>query len=117
MKLSEKKCKPCEGGVPPLTLEQISVLVKDLHSEWKVKEARSIIRDFRFVNFKQTMHFVTKVAQIAEEEGHHPDFKMGYGYCTIELSTHAINGLSENDFILAAKIDMLSIDEMTLKVE
>ena len=114
MKLSEKKCKPCEGGIPPLTMEQISVLRKEIHPDWKVKEGKLIIRDFRFVNFKQSMHFVTKVAQLAEEEGHHPDLKVGYGYCTIELSTHAINGLSGNDFILAAKIDSLSLNELTL---
>ena len=105
MKLAEKKCKPCEGGIPPLTKEEVAILQKDLHHDWRVENEKRILRDFRFVNFKQAIHFVNRVAELAESEGHHPDIKVGYGYCSIQLWTHAIKGLSENDFILAAKID------------
>jgi 4a-hydroxytetrahydrobiopterin dehydratase len=107
MKLTEKKCKPCEGGIPPLNTNEINAYREQIHHDWRVIDEEKISRNFRFINFKQTMSFVNKVAQLAEEEGHHPDLHVGYGTCTIDLWTHAIKGLSENDFILAAKIDEL----------
>lgn len=107
MKLTEKKCVPCEGGVPPLNEKEISLYRKLVHADWHVQEGKKIRRELKFVNFVQTMEFVNKVADLAESEGHHPDLYIGYGYCTIELWTHAINGLSENDFIVAAKVDEL----------
>jgi 4a-hydroxytetrahydrobiopterin dehydratase len=105
MDLKSKKCVPCEGGVPKLTQDKMVGLKKLIHSDWEILDTTKLKRSFKFVNFKQTMVFVNKVAVIAESEGHHPDMLVTYGSCVIELSTHAINGLSENDFILAAKID------------
>ena len=107
MELEKRKCVPCEGGIPPLTEDEILEYITVINKGWIVSEDKKITRDFSFVNFKHTMEFVNKVAEIAEEEGHHPVLHIGYGYAAIELWTHAINGLSENDFILAAKIDRL----------
>jgi 4a-hydroxytetrahydrobiopterin dehydratase len=105
--LSKKKCVPCEGGVPPLEADKINELKQQVNSDWQVLENKKIKRSFSFVNFKQTMDMVNKIADIAEAEGHHPDMYVSYGKLEVELWTHAINGLSENDFILAAKIDKL----------
>ena len=105
--LSDKKCVPCEGGVLPLTEVQIKLLLVDLN-DWSVNvEQTTIIKKYSFKNFYHTMSFVNAVAWIANQEGHHPDLEVGYNYCTINYTTHAINGLSENDFICAAKIDRL----------
>ena len=107
-KLSNKKCIPCEGGVPPLTPEEAHKLMSELDPEWMLVDgARMLARSFAFKDFKKTIAFVNKVADLAEEEGHHPDMTVGYGTLGIELTTHAIDGLSENDFILAAKIDTI----------
>jgi 4a-hydroxytetrahydrobiopterin dehydratase len=105
MELKNKKCVPCEGGVPKLTEDKIEQFKKLIHSHWEIPENSKIRRSFKFVNFRQTMDFVNDVAFLAEEEGHHPDLYISYGTCIIEIWTHSINGLSENDFILAAKID------------
>jgi 4a-hydroxytetrahydrobiopterin dehydratase len=106
--LSKRKCVPCEGGVDPLTHEEAEKLMKEINSEWMlVDDAHLLVRAFQFADFKQTMEFVNKVAAIAEEEGHHPDMSVSYGDVSIELTTHAIHGLSENDFIVAAKIDQI----------
>ncbi|HVY72895.1 MAG TPA: 4a-hydroxytetrahydrobiopterin dehydratase [Candidatus Paceibacterota bacterium] len=105
-KLSDKRCIPCEGDVDPLTEAQAEELKKQLHEEWSLVDGGGLLaRSFHFPNFKKTMEFVNKVAAIAEEEQHHPDMTVSYGDVGIELMTHAIGGLSENDFILAAKID------------
>ncbi len=105
--LSKKRCIPCEGNVPPLTQEEAQGLMKELVDWSLIDEAHLLAKSFRFKDFKHTMEFVNKVAVIAEEEGHHPDLTVSYGAVTVELMTHAIGGLSENDFILAAKIDEL----------
>ncbi|MDA3821755.1 MAG: 4a-hydroxytetrahydrobiopterin dehydratase [Bacteroidales bacterium] len=106
MELEKKKCIPCEGGIPPLTedevLEYISVV-----KGWIIQDNKKIIKKLDFVNFKHTMSFVNEVARISDEEGHHPVMHISYGSAEIELWTHAIDGLSENDFILAAKIDRI----------
>ena len=104
-KLSKRKCVPCEGNVPPLTEAEAEALNQELN-EWTLVDGAALLaKSFRFPDFKQTMAFVNKVAELAEEQGHHPDMTVSYGGVTIELMTHAIGGLSENDFILAAKID------------
>ena len=105
MELNQKKCKPCEGGIPKLGLEEIGGLLDQINKAWELIGETKIRREFHFVNFVQTMDFVNKVADISEKEGHHPEISLGYGHCEIEIWTHAISGLSENDFILAAKID------------
>ena len=106
-KLSEKKCIPCEGGVDPLSRAEAEKLLTELNDWSLIDEAHLLAKRFHFKDFKDTMVFVNKVAAIAEEEGHHPDLTIGYGNATVELMTHAIGGLSENDFIVAAKIDQL----------
>jgi 4a-hydroxytetrahydrobiopterin dehydratase len=106
-KLAERKCVPCEGNVPPLTPDKAGELLKEL-DEWSlIDDAHLLAKSFRFKDFAQTMEFVNKIAAIAEEEGHHPDLTVTYGAVTVELMTHAIGGLSENDFIVAAKIDQI----------
>lgn len=106
--LLRKKCVPCEGGVPTLTHEQTTEFLKQT-PEWSVTEDNKMInRTFKFKNFHETMAFVNKVADIANAEDHHPDLLVKYSSCTVTLWTHAINGLSENDFIVAAKIDEVS---------
>ena len=105
MDLTQKKCKPCEGGVPPLTEEQTNDLLKQIPS-WTIKEG-NVFKQFKFKDFKEAMAFVNKVAGIAEQENHHPDITISYSQVSIGLWTHAINGLSENDFILPAKIDQI----------
>ncbi len=107
MDLSKKKCKPCEGGIPPLDKSEVEEYQKHLRDDWQVSGNKKISKEYSFVNFRHTMDFVNKVADLAEEEGHHPDMHVYYSKVLIELSTHAINGLSENDFILAVKIDKL----------
>jgi len=107
MDLSKKKCVPCEGGVPPFDEHKIAEYKKHIQPDWKVTDNKKISREFLFVNYRHTMEFVNNVANLAEEEGHHPDMHVHYGKVLIELSTHSIKGLSENDFILAAKIDLL----------
>ncbi len=106
MELEKRKCKPCEGGVPPLTEEEILEYITVVGS-WIVRDNKKITREFSFVNFKHTMSFVNEIARLAEEEGHHPVMHVSYGSVEIELWTHAIDGLSENDFIMAAKIDRI----------
>jgi 4a-hydroxytetrahydrobiopterin dehydratase len=106
--LTEKKCVPCESGVDPLSLEQAQALMKQLRPEWQLAgDGRSIGSEWKFRNFYHTMSFVNAVAHIANAEDHHPDLEIGWGYCRIRYNTHAIGGLSENDFICAAKIDAL----------
>jgi 4a-hydroxytetrahydrobiopterin dehydratase len=107
MDLSKKKCKPCEGGIAPLDHEEVSEYIKYIRDDWKATENHKLSKDYSFVNYKHTMDFVNKVADLAEEEGHHPVMHVYYGKVIIELWTHAIRGLSENDFILASKIDKL----------
>ncbi|MFO7923194.1 MAG: 4a-hydroxytetrahydrobiopterin dehydratase [Bacteroidales bacterium] len=107
MDLGKKKCKPCEGGIPPLNTKEVEKYINQLKDGWSVTENQKISKEYSFVNFRHTMDFVNKVADLAEDEGHHPDMHVYYGKVVIELWTHAINGLSENDFILAWKTDRL----------
>lgn len=107
-KLVEKRCIPCEGGVPKLSLEDAKELLEKLDDDWNLSpDTDRITRKFRFKNFDRVMNFMNAIAWIAEREQHHPDIELGYDYCTVHFFTHAIKGLSENDFICAAKIDAL----------
>jgi 4a-hydroxytetrahydrobiopterin dehydratase len=105
MVLTAQKCKPCEKGTPPLSAEQAAELANGVPG-WTLHE-KSIDREFRFSGFREAIAFVNRVADLAEEEGHHPDIHIYYSRVRLELSTHKIGGLSQNDFILAAKIDEL----------
>ncbi len=108
--LSERKCVPCEGGVQPLTRAEAEQMRAGLHEGWKLAaDAKSIRREFVFDDFFRTMSFVNALAHIANLEDHHPDLEVGYNYCRATFSTHAIRGLSENDFICAAKIDRIPL--------
>lgn len=112
MGLIGKKCVACEGGVPPLSGAALEPYLKEVNGpdasvgvKWEVVEEKKIRKEFTFPDFKSALAFVNKVGGIAESEGHHPDIQLGWGRVVVELWTHAIGGLSENDFILAAKID------------
>jgi len=107
--LAKKKCVPCERKTPPLPPDKAEEMLKELDGEWMlVDDAHVLAKSFHFKDFVENMTFVNKVAAIAEEEGHHPDMTISYADLTIELMTHFIGGLSENDYILAAKIDQLN---------
>ena len=106
--LVEKKCVPCEGNVPTLSMDKAKKLLLELNN-WSLDEThQEIFKKFTFKNFHQTMEFANAVAWLANKENHHPDMKLSYNQCIIHYKTHAINGLSENDFICAAKIDSLT---------
>ncbi len=105
-KLSENKCVPCEGGTPPLSGEKVAEYLPKVES-WMLKET-TIEKTFKFKDFKEALEFVNKVAKVAEEEGHHPDINLhNYKLVTLTLTTHAAKGLTDNDFIMAAKINEL----------
>jgi 4a-hydroxytetrahydrobiopterin dehydratase len=105
--LADKKCVPCRGDVPPLHGKELG----DFHRsvpKWAVTNEHHIHREFRFPDFKQALDFVNRVGEVAENEGHHPDILLSWGKAEVTLWTHKIDGLSESDFIMAAKIDRLS---------
>jgi len=112
VKLYEKKCIPCAGDIPPLSRHLVDEYLKYL-TDWKVrineKKAFYLSKVYKFSDFEKSLGFINKVSNIAEEEGHHPDLKFGWGYAEVNIFTHAINGLSLSDFILASKIDMISV--------
>jgi 4a-hydroxytetrahydrobiopterin dehydratase len=105
--LSKERCLPCEGGVEALSKDQAQTLLQQT-PDWQLNsQGTEIKRDFKFKNFYETMAFVNGIAWIANQENHHPDMEVGYNYCNVRYNTHAIKGLSHNDFICAAKIDQL----------
>ena len=103
--LSEKTCVPCQGGVPPLKGKSISDLLSELGSQWSVIDEHHLYCEFTFDNFVDALAFTNKVGDVAEAEGHHPNIHLTWGKVEIEIWTHKIDGLTESDFILAAKID------------
>ena len=103
--LATRKCKPCEGNVAPYTAQQAKYMLKQVKG-WTIDEGK-LVKVYPFTNYYQTMAFVNALAWISHREDHHPDLKVGYNQCRVEYSTHAIGGLSENDFICAAKCDQL----------
>ena len=108
--LSEKHCKPCEGGVAPYSRAQAEALAKQLAGGWVLSQDGPYLRrEFKFKDFYRTMSFVNALAHIANIEDHHPALEVGYNYCRVQYTTHAIKGLSENDFICAAKIDAIPL--------
>ena len=109
--LLKRRCKPCEGGVEPLRADQSSALLKALHSDWSISDdGLEISRTFEFPAYSRTLGFANAVAWIAIAEGHHPVLTVSYGACAVVYTTHSINGLSDNDFICAAKIDRLAAE-------
>lgn len=106
--LGEKRCVPCEGGVPALDAASAEKLLKQLKPHWKLAaDTQRITASFDFKNYYHTSAFVNALVYVAHREDHHPDVRFGYRQCTVEYWTHAVNGLTENDFICAAKIDAL----------
>ena len=105
--LASKTCVPCRGGVPPLKGKELAKIHKQL-PDWKVVDEHHIARTFTFPDFKKALDFVNRVGAVAEEQGHHPDILLGWGKAEITLWTHKVDGLTESDFIMAAKIDRVS---------
>jgi 4a-hydroxytetrahydrobiopterin dehydratase len=104
MTLTEKKCIPCSGGTPQLSASERDALLKEV-SGWKVEDEKKLVKSFSFDDFNGAMKLANKCWEIAESEGHHPDLLVVWGKLTVEIWTHAVGGLTESDFILAAKID------------
>lgn len=107
--LSDKTCVPCKGGTPPIKGRELEELSKQV-PQWKLVNEHHMARTFTFPDFKQALGFVNRVGEIAEEQGHHPDILLTWGKVEITFWTHKINGLSESDFIMAAKVDRLHKD-------
>ena len=105
--LAAKTCVPCRGGVPPLKGSALETLHEQV-SDWQVIDEHHLNRQFKFPDFKQALAFVNRVGDLAEEQGHHPDIFLAWGKVEITLWTHKIDGLTESDFIMAAKIDRLA---------
>ena len=109
--LADKKCIPCEGGIPSFDKSEIHKYLKKVDG-WDVKSDEDkiyyLIKKFKFKNFLESQNFINKVGEIAEKEGHHPDISFGWGYAKVKIFTHAIKGLHESDFVLAAKVDRIS---------
>jgi len=105
---SEKHCLPCEGGVPALDAEAVKKHLKQLGNDWQCSTDHQLLfKDFQFKNYYQTMAFVNAIAWMAHRENHHPDLEVGYNHCLVQYSTHAVKGLTENDFICAHKVEKL----------
>ena len=105
--LSQGICEPCSGNTPKLSFQEISKYLSQLN-DWTVNDNQEMIfKKFKFNNFNKALNFTNKVGDLAEKEGHHPDISIGWGYCLVMVHTHAIKGLSVNDFILASKIDLI----------
>ncbi len=107
MGLADRQCVPCRGGVPPLTGEALKSMAAQV-AGWNVVQEHHLARTFLFPDFRTALDFVNRVGAVAEHEGHHPDLKLSWGKVEVTIWTHKINGLTESDFILAAKIDELS---------
>ena len=104
--LAERQCVPCRGGVPPMKGDEITEMSSQL-PDWQVVNEHHLQRNYRFKDFRETLDFVNRVGELAEEQGHHPDICFGWGKADITIWTHKIDGLTESDFVLAAKIDKL----------
>lgn len=104
--LADKKCVPCRGGVPPLKGKKVDALHK-IVPQWTVVKEHHLTREYKFPDFAQALEFVNRVGALAEEQGHHPDILLAWGKAGITLWTHKIDGLTESDFIMAAKIDRI----------
>lgn len=105
--LAQRKCIPCEGGIPKLEPDAIARFLPQLNADWRVVEGHHLRREYKFPDFALALDFVNRVGALAEDNGHHPDLYLTWGRAAVELYTHAVNGLTETDFILAAKIDEL----------
>ncbi len=105
--LAEKQCVPCKGGVAPLKGKDLARLANELDGGWRVVAERQLEKEYKFKDFREALDFTNKIGEVAEAEGHHPDIYLTWGKVKLTMSTHKINGLTESDFILAAKADRL----------
>jgi 4a-hydroxytetrahydrobiopterin dehydratase len=105
--LAEKQCIPCKGGIPPLKGQELARLVRELDGGWQVVEERQLEKEYRFKDFREALGFTNKIGELAEAQGHHPDIYLAWGKVKLTIWTHKINGLTESDFVLAAKADSL----------
>ncbi|HEX3623909.1 MAG TPA: 4a-hydroxytetrahydrobiopterin dehydratase [Verrucomicrobiae bacterium] len=105
--LAKKECKPCDGKTPPLKGDALKQMQNQLNGGWKVLDEQRLEREYKFPDFRHALEFVNGVGEIAEEQNHHPDIYFTYGQARIQIWTHSVKGLTENDFILAARIDQL----------
>ena len=108
MALADQQCVPCRGGVPPLPRERINALLAQLEPGWTLTPSGHLERTYEYRAFAQALAFANRVGAIAEEQAHHPDLHIGWGKCRVEIWTHKIDGLTESDFFLAAKVDRAS---------
>lgn len=106
--LADRACVPCRGGVPPLATSDAERLLAELHRAWRVVDGHHLSRAFDFEDFRSALAFVNRAGAISEEQGHHPEMTLGWGHVKVEIWTHKIDGLTESDFILAAKFDGLT---------
>jgi len=105
--LAEKECVPCKGGVPPLKGNDLRNLAAQLNPAWQISGEHHLEREFKFKGFREALNFTNRVGELAEEQGHHPDIYLSWGKVKVTIWTHKIDGLTESDFVLAAKIDLL----------
>ena len=103
--LASMECVPCRGGVPPLTKQEIEPYLSDLGNDWRVVDDHHLDKTYRFANFRETLDYTSRVGELAEEIGHHPDIELGWGRVRLTIWTHKIDGLNEADFVFAAKAD------------
>jgi 4a-hydroxytetrahydrobiopterin dehydratase len=109
--LAEKDCVPCKGGVPPLKGNDLAKLRNELNPGWQTVKEHHLEREFKFKDFREALDFTNEVGELAEEQGHHPDIYLSWGKVKVTIWTHKIEGLTESDFVLAAKIDKLRDEE------
>ncbi len=105
--LAEKECVPCKGGVPPLKGEELGKLYQELGNSWRVVDEHHIEKEYKFNNFREALDFTNRVGELAEAQGHHPDIYLAWGKVKLQLWTHKVDGLTESDFVFAAKADRL----------
>ena len=105
--LAKKQCVPCQGGIPPLRGHQIQAYLEKLDSGWSVVVEHHLVKEFKFDNFREALDFTVKVGELAEQQGHHPDIYLTWGKVKVIVWTHKVDGLTESDFIFAAKTDEL----------
>jgi len=105
--LAEKECVPCKGGVPPLQGEQLTGLIEKLGGGWSILDGKQLQKEYKFKNFQEALAFTNRLGELAEKQNHHPDIYLAWGKVKLVIWTHKINGLTESDFILAAKADRL----------
>jgi 4a-hydroxytetrahydrobiopterin dehydratase len=103
--LASKTCSPCKGGIPPLAGDVLTSLMTSLGSDWRLIEQHHLEKEYRFRNFRNALAFTNRIGELAEQQGHHPDIHLAWGMVKLQVWTHKINGLTESDFVFAAKAD------------